>query len=384
MDDAVLAPGEVASMASPSRDGHDHRRTTEAVLLALRGAVSLIQARARSYDAAAIFPEEDIRLLRDIGAIEVFGHEAGGLDLMEALRLVGRSNLSVGRIFEGHVNGAALVRWYGDARQRRALERSLREGQVYGVWNTEPSPGVRIHSAAPGDPRLVGAKSYATGAGCIDRAIVTAALAGGGHAMVIADASDPARADPSAWRVRGMRATVSGTYDLSGLPADRSVVLGEPDDYGREPRFSAGAWRFTAVQLGGVERVLGLLRDHLVGGSKAASSVHRARFGEALTATRSAYLWVREAAMRTDSAHASLDVVPLVLLTRGVVERAGLQVMEAAARSVGTHAFFEDDPLDQACRDLAMYLRQPVPDEALDRAAAAFLERDRWGGDPLW
>jgi hypothetical protein len=34
--------------------------------------------------------------------------------------------------------------------------------------------------------------------------------------------------------------------------------------------------------------------------------------------------------------------------------------------------------------DLAMYLRQPAPDQALDRAAAAFLERDRWSDDPLW
>jgi hypothetical protein len=40
--------------------------------------------------------------------------------------------------------------------------------------------------------------------------------------------------------------------------------------------------------------------------------------------------------------------------------------------------------MDQACRDLALYLRQPAPDQALDRAARAFLERDAWRNDRLW
>jgi hypothetical protein len=58
--------------------------------------------------------------------------------------------------------------------------------------------------------------------------------------------------------------------------------------------------------------------------------------------------------------------------------------MDAATRTVGTRAYFSDHPLDQACRDLALYLRQPVPDQALDRAARAFLARDAWRNDRLW
>jgi hypothetical protein len=354
--------------------------SVSAVLEALRQALPAIQARAGDLDARGAFPTEDVALLARIGALEVMAGDAPSpLQLMEALRRVGRANLSLGRIFEGHVNGARLVAWHGSPQQRRQLDADLAAGKVFGVWNTEPSPGVAII-----DGQLRGSKSFATGAGFIDIAVVTGALPSGEKQMVLAYAADPARADPSAWRVRGMKATVSGTYDLSDLTVDDETRLGEPGDYEREPRFSAGAWRFTAVQLGGVERVLSLLRQHLVASGAAEDPIHRARFGQALAATRSAYLWVREAARRAEAAEAGPAEIAFVLMTRGVVEQAGLAVMEAATRSVGTRAFFVDNPLDQACRDLALYLRQPAPDQALDRAAAAFLAADAWRDDPLW
>jgi hypothetical protein len=342
-----------------------------------------IQAHAASMDDGGAFPREDILALQEIGALEIFAtDEASPQELMEALRLVGRANLSLGRIFEGHVNGAKLVSWYGDGAQRRTLTADLAAGCLFGVWNTEPQPGVALESSGE-ECWMRGSKSYATGAGFINRAIVTATDVNGRRQMVIADGADRARADLSSWRVRGMRATCSGLYDLTGLPVNQATALGAPGDYLREPRFSAGAWRFTAVQLGGVERVLTLLRDQMAASSDT-SPLAAARFGDALASARSAFMWVREAATRAESTNCGEDEIAFVLLTRGVVEKAGLEVMEAAARNVGTKAFFEDNPLDQACRDLALYLRQPVPDQARDRAAKAFMERDCWSGDPLW
>jgi len=355
-----------------------------AVIERIRVELPPMQARAGELDRGGGFPVEDMEFLRASGALETFGREdVAPLELMEALRLIGRGNLSVGRVFEGHVNGARLVAWYGDSAQRRWLREQLDSGQVFGVWNTEKPPGVRI-GLADGETTLLGQKCFATGAGFIDHVIVTAAFGEGRKQMIIADAGDPARADASGWTVRGMKATLSGTYDLSGLPVTAATRLGAPGDYEREPRFSGGAWRFTAVQLGGVERIVGLLRDHLATTPAGDDPIHRARFGLALAAARSAYLWVREAAERAEAADAGPAEIAFVLMTRGVVERAGLAAIEAAERSVGTRAFFEDNPLDQACRDLALYLRQPVPDQALDRASAAFIARDCWRDDPLW
>jgi alkylation response protein AidB-like acyl-CoA dehydrogenase len=359
-------------------------QTTADVLNAVRDAVPDLQAHTAASDRDGVFPRLALDRLIDLGALAAFGRlDVEPLDLFEALRLVGRANLSLGRIFEGHVNGAQLVAAYGDSRQRARLAQDLDAGFVYGVWNTEPAPGVAIVEG-PSGGRLQGAKSFATGAGHIDRAVVTGRTATGDRRMVVVDAGQAERADPSIWAVSGMKATVSGLYDLTDLPAGEAERLGGPGDYEREPRFSGGAWRFTAVQLGGIERILQLLRTHLVEGPASEDPIHRARFAQALAESRSAYLWVRQAAQRAEAPDAGEAALAFVLMTRGVVEEAGLAVTEAAARSVGTRAFFHDQPLDAACRDLALYLRQPVPDQARDRAAKAFLAADAWADDPLW
>jgi len=363
-------------------DGRPSAPSPSQGLERLRAALPSIEARAADLDRLGAFPTEDVALLKAIGALETFAGDAPSpLELMQALRLVGRANLSLGRIFEGHVNGARLVAWYGDEAQRAALAQDLGDGRLFGVWNTEPEPVVIVEGE--GGAVLQGRKSYATGAGHVDRIVITATLADGRRQLVVADGAQPDRADLSAWRVRGMRATGSGLYDLTGLPVDAANTIGRPGDYILEPRFSAGAWRFTAVQLGGVERVLTLLRAQLAARPEI-DPIQAARFGEALASVRSAYLWVREAAVRAEGPDCGPDEIAFVLMTRGVVEKAGLEAMEAAARTVGTRAFFEDNPLDQACRDLAMYLRQPVPDQARDRAARAFIAADCWAGDRLW
>ena len=353
--------------------------TPAMALSALRALVPVIQAKSYELDHDGAFPGDALDLMAGAGVLSAFGGSgATSLELMEALRLVGRANLSLGRVFEGHVNGARLIDWYGTDDQRRTLSGDLAGGRVFGVWNTGTAP-VKIADGA-----LDGFKTFATGAGHIDTAIITADGADGGRRMVLIDAAQPARCDPKSWPVSGMKATASGTYDLTGLPATSAVLLGAPGDYEREPRFSAGAWRFTAVQLGGIERILGLLRDHLVSTATGENPIHRARFGLALAETRSAALWVRTAAERATREDAGPDEIALVLMTRGVVERAGLTVMEAAHRSIGTRSYFTNGPVDMACRDLGLYLRQPAPDQALDRAASAFLAADCWRDDPLW
>ena len=75
-----------------------------------------------------------------------FAAEWGGADLgrpeqagqlFDVLRLIGGGDLSVGRLYEGHVNAVALVRRYGTPAPARALAEAVGAGAMSGVWNAE-------------------------------------------------------------------------------------------------------------------------------------------------------------------------------------------------------------------------------------------------------
>lgn len=344
------------------------------------------------YDATPSFPAESLDVLTAAGLHRRYAPLASGgtsfgsarleaLDLLDSLRVVGRADLSLGRLFEGHVNALKLFAWYGALDQTRRLGDHLDRGLYYGVWATEPAPGVRI--VGTGESAIVeGAKAFATGAGGLGFAVITARAEVGPRWMVIVQANTTGRTDLSGWQVRGMRATGSGLYDVTGLPANREACLGAQGDYDREPRFTAGAWRFTAVQLGGIEGLLMELRLAMSEGARS-DPLQRAKFAEAVVATRTAGFWVREAALR--SADEDPDAPAFVQMTRGVVERAGLDVMELAARIVGTRSAFDGQRIDKISRDLSLYLRQAGPDHARDQAALAWLDHDVWSADDrLW
>ena len=79
-----------------------------------------------------------------------------------------------------------------------------------------------------------------------------------------------------------------------------------------------------------------------------------------------------------EAAFAQFDaIVAFVNLTRGVTERAALDVLELVHRGVGLNGFLHPHPVERISRDLATYLRQPVPDLAMADAARAILASGR-------
>ncbi|MGO4168851.1 acyl-CoA dehydrogenase [Novosphingobium sp.] len=343
------------------------------------------------YDAAPNFPCDSLAVLVESGHHRRFAPEAcGGVRfeneaaracaMAKTLREVGRGDLSIGRLYEGHVNAMSLFDWYGTRDQQDWLTQVLDRGAWFGVWATEPSPGVRIVGGAA--MSLVGQKMFASGAGGLDYTLVTAAGEGTDRRLVIVPANEQARTDLSGWRVRGMRASVSGRYLLDAIAVEPRMLLGQPGDYDRDPRFTAGAWRFCAAQLGGIEALVAEIRSTM-GDAGCNEPQQRARFADAVVAVRTAGFWVDEAARRFASGHD--DAVAVARLTRGVVENAGFAVMEAAARILGTRSAFDGERADKIIRDLSLYLRQAGPDHARDEAAQMLLDHDIWDeSDRLW
>ncbi|MDP4006426.1 acyl-CoA dehydrogenase family protein [Methylobacterium sp. NEAU K] len=354
------------------------------------------RAGGQDYDGG--FPAEDVAALARAGLLAApvprrdggagLGEETNGSILRAVLTRIGCGSLALGRLYEGHVNAVQLVARYGTGAGRTRLLADAVQGHLFGVWNTEPPGNGLLIDAADGAPVLRGVKSFASGAGFVTRALVTAQHAGdapaGGSQMIVVALEPGERADPSAWRAHGMRASASGTVDFTGLGADRFTPVGAPDDYQAQPHFSSGAWRFLAVQLGGLEAVLDAWRGHLAATGRGEDPHQLARLGEGVIAAETARLWVARAAAAASELEGDGDgIVAYVNLARFAVERAGLDLLERAQRSVGLQGFLRDHPLERLARDLATYLRQPGPDRALTEGARHVLRAPQASGD-LW
>jgi alkylation response protein AidB-like acyl-CoA dehydrogenase len=230
---------------------------------------------------------------------------------------------------------------------------------------------------------LNGSKILASGAGFVTRPLVTA-MTEEGQILCRLDLAPSERADITGWAAQGMRSTATGTVDLSGLVLSEDDIIGRPGDFMRQPFFSGGAWRFCAVHLGAMERLVDLLREHLLARDRAGDPYQLQRVAHSTASITSVKFWVEAAArgmMEQDGP--TDDMVAFVNLTRMVTERAALDVLEAVHRGVGLGCFIRPHPIERISRDLATYLRQPVPDLAMADAARAILASRHAIGD-LW
>jgi alkylation response protein AidB-like acyl-CoA dehydrogenase len=348
-------------------------------------------ARAGLYDEDGAYPLADVAALAERGLLtatlprELGGDGIGPLALSELLRQIGAGSLPLGRLFEGHVNALSLVVRYGDDEQARLVAGEAHAGKLFGVWNTDGEQGLRL-LADPEGHWLQGRKILASGAGFIERPLVTATDETGRRLMVIPHLQPGQRSDLSSWTAQGMRASATGTVDFSGVAVEPIEIVGGDGDYERQPTFSGGAWRFAVVHLGGMERLFDLLREHLRRTGRGGDPHQAARLGQAAIATETARLWVEHAAAIAEEAteaRSAEQIVAYVNLARLAVERAGLDVMELVHRSVGLQGFVRPNPIERISRDLATYLRQPGPDRALI-GAADWVLRQKTPSIDLW
>ena len=375
-----MKPADAPSLAAQRR---------QHVLAALAAQVPAFQSHAPALDAAAAFPNDDIATLRNLGLLAAplpttlgglgLGTEpAGALPLMEALRLLGRGNLSLGRLFEAHVNAIRLIVRLGSADQARAAAADALAGHLFALWVTD-APTNPLCLAESGTLR--GAKAPCSGAGHATRALVTAATQAGGTVMLAiavppGSTSEGGRATYENWATSGMRAARSGHMDLTGI-GPLLPPIGAPGDYLRQPDFSAGAWRTSAVTLGGLEALVAELRTQLTSRNRTGNPHQLARVGEALIAQETARHWIHRAALLAENPAADPgDTAATVNLARIAAETATLGAMQIVQRALGMAAFRAGAMTELLFRDLAIYLRQPAPDETLTEAAAHFMQRD--------
>jgi len=348
---------------------------------AIADALARIRARAGASDHYGAGLAEEIGGLHDAGLLvaalpeRLTGRRTWSDDpvaMVEILRAVGAANLSVGRLFEGHVNAVQLIGLYAaPSLQRRCVEDAT-AGKLYGVWGADAAEALHGTWSADG-LQLSGGKIFCSGLGLVHCALVSVGVEGQTQ-LACVEVLDNDRADSDQWRMSGMRATASGGYDFSGMCVPADALVGGPGDFFVEPHFLGGMVRMCAVQLGGFDALIDAAVAALRRRDKAGDPVARLRLGEmaswrALGAGATAE--VAHALVRNDPPDRIADAA--VLMREGV-ETCIVRVLALAERALGTELHRETTLLSRIRRDLSFYIRQAAVDERLIAVGGRLLD----------
>lgn len=340
---------------------------------------------ARQTDQREGNPDKEIRLLSDsllLSAVlpgEPFDFRGGRTAaLLSLLRKFGRASGAMGRLYEGHVNAIFLLHLHASEEQQAFFYgKVLHEQALMGVWNTDGRDPVVFRYNEAGAVVIQGSKSFCSGAGYVDYAII-----GGRHqgkegwqlVTVPMDKVDSGRIDRSSWETLGMKASNSYAIDFSGIHIPREYVLGKVDCYTAPPFFLGGAIRFAAVHQGMAEAIFQATLSYLLQRDRAEHPFQKMRLAEMEMAIRTGQLWLADGGKLFDRALANPERYGQQLashanMARLQIEKIGLQIIELSAKCVGAAGLFSEIGIEQLHRDLAFYLRQPAPDETLQNAA---------------
>ncbi|RZM22069.1 MAG: glycosyltransferase, partial [Pedobacter sp.] len=107
-------------------------------------ALKKIAANASQSDDPTQPALQEIEWLREAGALTITlpgapldFNKGNTPELLQLLKDVGKANLSIGRIYEGHINALHLVHLYATDTQREQWYKDAEAGMLFGVWNTQ-------------------------------------------------------------------------------------------------------------------------------------------------------------------------------------------------------------------------------------------------------
>jgi len=315
--------------------------------------------------------------------------EPGAIRLTsDVLRALGRANLALARLYEGHVNAVKLVEMHAAPALRELVRRRVRAGTLLGVWGATAADPLTVTSASADGWTLDGAKAFTSGLGIVALAVVPVAdpHEPARSRLLLVDVDDPERQRPGDWRASGMRATRSGSYRFDGVRLAPERVLGAPGVYEREPWFEGGIWRYLAAHVGAMEALVDELVAQLRARGRDTDPHQGARIGRTAGLAFAARALVERVALEVETADPNdpmaIDrAVALALGARESIEDGAVETIRLVERSLGMAAFERGQRMERLRRDLGLYLRQAAPDAKLARAAATIAGTGRGIGD---
>jgi hypothetical protein len=134
---------------------------------------------------------------------------------------VGREDVSVAKLAEAHWDALAILAEAG---------REPEPNAIYGVWaSAVPGSAVTLESGSNG-LRVAGRKEFCSGAGLIDRALVT--IGSTDTLLVEIDMLKhlmDRNIDTTSWHTDAFRLTQTATVTFESVPIQQSAILGPAD-----------------------------------------------------------------------------------------------------------------------------------------------------------
>jgi hypothetical protein len=286
---------------------------------------------------------EHLRHMAGSGALDLPLPGTGRTGLRwAALAAIGRCDLTLARLAEGHTDALAILAEAGVPAV---------PGALYGVWAAR-SGGT---GAVVDGGRLVGTVRFCSGATVLDRALVAASTPDGAGLLFDVDLTD-ARVlrDQESWQAIGMDASDSLDVHFSGVPVDSTV--GGPDWYLSRRGFRLGSGGVAAVWLGGtagvLDTVLTLLRD-----AERVDEHQLAHLGALHAALRAADALLADTARFVDL-HPEADPTIPIRTAKAAIERAAWDTRDRVPRITGPTPLCRDRRFAQQLADLEVYVRQ--------------------------
>jgi hypothetical protein len=364
----------------------------------LEAALSGIAARADDLDRAPCFPSEAFFQLADAGALAAtIGAAGDGRSVgseWDLLRAVAAADASVARILDGHLNAVERLEVAAEPELREQELAQVAAGhRLLGVWGADPGPGegdpARLGETGTG-PVLRGVKTFCSGAGGIDAALVMVGNdEGEPPALVLLDCGAEVEVDRGWYRAAGLRASESHRVVFHDAPV--KAVLGGPGELARDPWFSRDAMRTAATWAGMVDAAVAAALEELAE-RRADEPLAQLAAGRIEAAQGTVDAWLERAATVADAAieppdqdglHPSPDggtergrsPRATSIAMRAEIDRAAKLVLAEAAAACGSHPFVTGGRLDRARRDLETFLLQHRLDPLLTKLGAEALAR---------
>lgn len=296
-------------------------------------------------------------------------------DELSLVRAIAHADASVGRIVDGHLNGVERLAVQAPEQLRDRELSEIRAGRLrVGVWGGDPRPSEgqpATLSSRDCCETLCGVKTFCSGAGGLDRALVLARdPAAGPPVPVWVDLTDSGSVliDEDWYRGAGLRASVSHRVIFDHAPV--LARFGAPGALSAQPWFSRDALRTAASWAGMADRLLESALDELAA-RPGTGPLEELATGRMLTAVGTVDAWIEKAARAMDAAGPELSEI--AVHARAAITAACGTLLDEAARACGSHPFATGGDLDRARRDLELFLLQHRLDPSLAAAGARTL-----------